>query len=201
MTAKFTMKYIPFLVLLALGVSGCAIDQVLTPEPDRTEFYYLKIDSPTVTPEEDEQLAVMIEASRVSDMLKSQQIATLAGEGQLRYSIENVWGEDLEEGIRKVLRAELSAQLKSSQVGIRGRTVEFEEYQSVGYYVEELVGALGEEVKLRVTWWIESEGEKELYTSEYRVGSNGDGYADYVEAIRILLVEWSQEVAGKLGME
>lgn len=192
------MKIQTILVVIGLGLSGCSLDQALTPQADRTEYYYLKLNAPTVDAKDNTHFAVMIGASRVSEMLEKKQIATDLGSGQLYYSSENVWGEDLEEGIRKSLRAELSTRLNSSQVGILRRTVELDEYHLVGYYVEELCGPLGGEVTLRVTWWIEQEGEKELFSSEFRKTTAGESYSDYVQAIQELIVDWSQEVADNL---
>jgi uncharacterized lipoprotein YmbA len=188
------------IILLALFpfLAGCAIDKMLAPKPDMSQFYYLKVNEIVAFEDAADQTAIMIGSTSISKLLDFQQILTFRSDNQLSYSQNHVWGEKLDDGISKVMKSVLTNKLGTHQVGIAGKTANVEADYEIGYFVEELGGELGGNVRLRALWWIKNGDEKRMRTFERSAQSADSSYSSYVDAIRSLIGQWSEDVAAHI---
>lgn len=176
------MKYrVPALLLLLvnLGFVGCQS----RPAPEL--HYYL------LQPSTSELSRGIVEVSRVDlpAYLQSTSVMLAVSDYEIRPAQYHLWAEPLEDGIRRVLEAELVAQLKYVDREVIPISVELD--------LEVFHATDSGQVLLKGAWRLESE-EAEGHSFSITTGLKEDGYPAAVEShVRALLL-LAKAIAGDL---
>jgi len=180
--------------------SGCS---VLKPKPDPTQFYVLSA-IPTVTaPETSKDLtdsSLHIGPWRFPEYLNTTPMVVKDGVNRLEYLDWHHWAEPLQDGVSRVLAANLSQLLNVPRVAVYPDSLGALPGYGVEFTVYHFEGTLAGELVLEVYWQVkERPAGKVLFAERSRyvvpvIGSTADAAA-YAARMSEALRQWSQDIA------
>ncbi len=193
-----TFLSVPVAILGCILASGCALEEAFEPSPDNTRYHFLgEANAPTGT--DPEGPSILITSSNITDVLNRQHIVTMAGQNELSYSLDNVWGERLRDGLERRVREELARNLNTNRVESLGKTSAFEADVTLGYFIDSLIGSLGDSVILKASWWLEYGDERHFESSQFSQSIQGSDYSAYVAAVQLLIQDWVKVMSDKIS--
>lgn len=132
---------------------------------------------------------VEISSIELPAYLKSSSLMLGVSEFEIRPAQYHLWSEPLEDGIRRVLEAELVSQLKRDDREVASTRLELK--------IETLHGSVDGDLILRGSWTVRDEGaERKTFVIRRQLAA--DGYSELVQVHVTALAELARRIAAEL---
>lgn len=181
---------------LALATIGCAAQ---TP----TQYYDLTAVTEVTTQRLPQTVSLGIGPVTLPDLLDQPGVVSRKGGTAVNVATYHIWAGELEPACTRVLAGNVARYLDHDSVWPSPWDNRFRPEYQIRIFVDRFSGEVNGEVALNLTWTLLGDyGQEMIRTERYRGSmAAADGYDGYVNALNLLLAEFSEQLARELAAQ